>query len=92
LGRSRTSTAIKPRTFQHIRSEFSDHGVPAFQTQMHERDAFRAIFSFGGTLESLDPTQVSNVAAAVANGRAFAAEVITKLRQEASQAKAAEVA
>jgi chromosome partitioning protein len=89
---TRTSTAIKPRTFQHIRSEFSDHGVPAFQTQMHERDAFRAIFSFGGTLESLDSTQVSNVAAAVGNARAFAAEVITKLRQEVSQTKAAEVA
>jgi chromosome partitioning protein len=85
---TRTSTAIKPRTFQHIRSEFSDHGVPAFQTQMHERDAFRAIFSFGGTLESLDSTQVSNVAAAVGNARAFAAEVITKLRQKMSKAKA----
>jgi chromosome partitioning protein len=89
---TRTSTAIKPRTFQHIRSEFSDHGVPAFQTQMHERDAFRAIFSFGGTLESLDSTQVSNVAAAVGNARAFTAEVITKLRQNVSPAKAAEVA
>jgi chromosome partitioning protein len=89
---TRTSTAIKPRTFQHIRSEFSDHGVPAFQTQMHERDAFRAIFSFGGTLESLDSTQVSNVAAAIGNARAFAAEVITKLRQEVSQAKATEIA
>jgi chromosome partitioning protein len=89
---TRTSTAIRPRTFQHIRSEFADHGVPAFQTQMHERDAFRAIFSFGGTLESLDSTQVSNVAAAVGNARAFAAEVITKLRQEVSLAKATEIA
>lgn len=89
---TRTSTAIKPRTFQHIRNEFSDHGVPAFQTQMHERDAFRAIFSFGGTLESLDLAQVSNVEAAIGNARAFAGEVITKLRQEAPQTKAAEVA
>lgn len=89
---TRTSTAIKPRTFQHIRNEFSDHGVPAFQTQMHERDAFRAIFSFGGTLESLDLAQVSNVDAAIGNARAFAGEVITKLRQEAPQTKAAEVA
>jgi chromosome partitioning protein len=89
---TRTSTAIKPRTFQHIRGEFSDHGVPAFQTQMHERDAFRAIFSFGGTLETLDTTQVSNVAAAVSNARAFAAEVIARLRQETPGTKAAEVA
>jgi|SRR5271165_2115003 len=89
---TRTSTAIKPRTFQHIRNEFVNHGVPAFQIQMHERDAFRAIFSFGGTLESLDPTQVGNVNAAVSNARAFAAEVIAKLREEASQTTAAEVA
>ena len=89
---TRTSAAIKPRTFQHIRGEFLDHGVPAFQTQMHERDAFRAIFSFGGTLESLDPTQVSNLEAAVGNARAFTGEVITKLRQDIPQTKASEVA
>jgi chromosome partitioning protein len=89
---TRTSTAIRPRTFQHIRNEFSDHGVPAFQTQMHERDAFRAIFSFGGTLESLDPAQVSNVEAAVGNARAFAGEVITKLRQATPGTKAEEAA
>ena len=89
---TRTSAAIKPRTFQHIRVEFLDHGVPAFQTQMHERDAFRAIFSFGGTLASLDPTQVSNLEAAVGNARAFTGEVITKLRQDIPQTKASEVA
>lgn len=89
---TRTSTAIKPRTFRHIRDEFSTHGVSAFHTQMHERDAFRAIFSFGGTLESLDPTQVSNVEAAVSNARTFASEVISKLRQEAPHQKAAEAA
>lgn len=87
---TRTSTAIKPRTFQHIRGEFSDHGIPVFQTQMHDRDAFRAIFSFGGTLESLDPGQVSNVDAAVGNARAFASEVVAKLRQDAMPSEAAE--
>jgi chromosome partitioning protein len=83
---TRTSTAIRPRTLQHIREEFSTHDVPAFQTQMHEREAFRAIFSFGGTLELLDPAQVSNVQAAVANARAFAGEVIAMLRQSAAVA------
>jgi len=47
---------------------------------MHERDAFRAIFSFGGSLADLDPTQVSNIPAAVANARAFSREVIALLR------------
>lgn len=79
---TRTSAAIRPRTFQHIRDEFAQHDVPAFQTQMHERDAFRAIFSFGGTLETLDRQQVSNVDAAINNSRAFAGEVIAKLRKD----------
>jgi chromosome partitioning protein len=83
---TRTSAAIRPRTLQHIREEFSVHEVPAFETQMHEREAFRAIFSFGGTLESLDSAQVSNLQAAVANARAFAAEVIAILRQSPAAA------
>ena len=89
---TRTSPAIKPRTFQHIRNEFVDHGVPVFQTQVHDRDAFRAIFSFGGTLEALDPDQVGNLSAAISNARAFAGEVIARLREEVSQSEAAEVA
>jgi chromosome partitioning protein len=89
---TRTSTAIRPRTLQHIREEFSAHQVPAFETQMHEREAFRAIFSFGGTLESLDPTQVSNLQAALANARAFAGEVVAMLRQSATASLKVEVA
>jgi len=53
---------------------------------MHERDAFRAIFSFGGALADLDPVQVSNIAAAVANARAFAREVIALLRPAKAEA------
>ena len=49
---------------------------------MHERDAYRAIFSFGGTLEALNGSQVSNLDAAIANARAFASEVIAILRGE----------
>ena len=80
---TRTSAAIKPRTLQHIRGEFMNNGIPVFQTQMHEREAFRAIFSFGGTVEGLNADQVSNLDAAVKNARAFAAEVVTMLRQSA---------
>jgi chromosome partitioning protein len=79
---TRTSAAIRPRTFQHIQDQFTRHGVPGFRTQMHERDAYRAIFSFGGTLEGLDPGQVSNLHAAITNARAFAGEVVAMLRDE----------
>jgi hypothetical protein len=52
----------------------------------------RRIAAFGGTLESLDPTQVSNLQAALANARAFAGEVVAMLRQSASPSLKAEVA
>jgi chromosome partitioning protein len=90
---SRTSEAIRPRTLQHIKSEFTKHGVPAFTVHMHEREAFRAIFSFGGTLESLNPKLVSNLNAAISNARALAAEVVGLLRPEsAEEANEAQVA
>jgi chromosome partitioning protein len=89
---TRTSAALKPRTLQHIQDEFAKHGVMAFHTQIHERDAFRAIFSFGGTLAGLNATQVSNPGAAVANARAFAAEVVAMLRASETAATPAAVA
>jgi chromosome partitioning protein len=78
---TRTNAAIRPRTLQHIREEFKKHNVPALRTQMQEREAFKAIFSFGGTLESLEASQVSNRDAAIKNARELAGEVITLLRQ-----------
>lgn len=81
---TRTSAVIRPRLLGHIRRELNDAGVPILTVQMHEREAFRAIFSFGGTIQGLQPSQVSNLAAAVSNARALAAEVLTMLRDSAS--------
>jgi chromosome partitioning protein len=77
---TRTSHAIKPRTLRHIQEEFKKYGVYAFETQINEREAYRALFSFGGTLENLSPAHVSNLAAAIVNARAFAGEVVSLLR------------
>jgi len=77
---TRTSAVIRPRSLQAIEAEFAKSGVKTFDTQMHERDAFRAIFSFGGSLSDLDRGQVGNVPAAIANARAFAAEVLSILK------------
>jgi chromosome partitioning protein len=38
------------------------------------------MFSFGGALEGLSRTQVSNLDAAIINARAFAGEVVSMLR------------
>ena len=84
---TRTSAAIRPRTLQHIQEQFRNHGILAFQTHMHEREAYRALFSFGGTLESLNRDHVSNIDGAIVNARAFAGEVIAMLRGEHRQAE-----
>ena len=79
---TRTSAAIQPRTLRHVRAELEGAQVPIFNTQMHEREAFRAIFSFGGTVEGLRPEQVGGLDGAVKNARAFAAEVVALLRKQ----------
>jgi chromosome partitioning protein len=76
---TRTSSAIRPRTLQYIQDQFRKHNIVTFKTHLHEREAYRALFSFGGTLENLDPRQVSNLDAAIANARTFAAEVVSTL-------------
>jgi chromosome partitioning protein len=86
---TRTSAAIRPRSLQAIEAEFAQSGVRVLKTQMHERDAFRAIFSFGGSLADLDRGQVGNVAAAQANARAFAAEVLAILKPATEVGEAA---
>ena len=75
-----TSAAIRPRTLSSIEAEFAANGVPVLRTRLHDREAFRALFSFGGTLANLDPANVRNVPAAMENAQAFAKEVVAVLR------------
>ena len=90
---TRTSSAIRPRTLIAIEAEFRRAGIRVLETQIHERDAYRAIFSFGRTLSGLDPHQVRNVPAAAANAKDLMVEVVTLLKHEAAPTeRAAEVA
>lgn len=82
---TRTNPAIQPRTLRHIQDQLLGHGVKMFGVQLHEREAFRALFSFGGTLETLDPANVGNIEKAIANARAFAGEAIAMLKEGAGQ-------
>jgi chromosome partitioning protein len=79
---TRTSPAVRPRSLKAIEAEFASSGVRVLETQMHERDAFRAIFAFGGSLSDLDPGQVTNIKAAVVNARAFTGEIVGLLKQQ----------
>ncbi|NML88106.1 ParA family protein [Sphingobium sp. TB-6] len=90
---TRTSPIIRTRTMGHIEGGLVDAGVPVFATQLHEREAFRAIFSFQKTLEDLNEKDVPNLDKAIVNAEQFAVEVIERLRDSRSPAAAkAEVA
>jgi chromosome partitioning protein len=76
-----TSAAIRPRTLASIEAEFAANNVPVLKTRIHERDAYRALFSFGGSLSNLDPCQVRNIPAAQENAQSLTAEIVSVLQQ-----------
>jgi len=41
------SPAIAPKTQRHIEARFAELGVPIFNVRLHDREAYRALFSFG---------------------------------------------
>jgi chromosome partitioning protein len=85
---TQTNPAVRPRTLKSLEQDMRNQDIPLFGTALHERDAFRAIFSFGGTLCALDPSAVGNVPAAIENARKFAAETIAMLKQQKQPAVA----
>ena len=77
---TRTNSAIRTRTLAHIEKGLIAAGIPVFNTELNEREAFRAMFSFRQPLASLSASDVANLDKAVANAEEFAQEVIATLR------------
>ncbi|MBU2960058.1 ParA family protein [Citreicella sp. C3M06] len=77
---TRTSAAVTSRAMKNVQAQLSQAGIEVFATPIVERAAFRDLFDYGGTLGALDPALVSNVAKAQANARAFAGEVLARLK------------
>lgn len=77
---TRTSTAIIPRTLKHIVGQFKDSGVDVFNVSLIEKDAYKAVHSYGGIVNNLDPKEVSGIEVTAANAKAFAEEVKRKLQ------------
>jgi len=78
---TRTSPAVRTRTLAAIQEQFHEQGVPTFATHLHERDAFRAVFSFGKSLAELDASEVPNTAKSLNNAREMAVEIIEVIRR-----------
>lgn len=82
---TRTSAAIQSRDTRHIRKSFKAGGIPFFETELNERAAFKAMFSYRQPLENLPRDEVSNVEKAIKNAEAFTREVIEKISSDVPQ-------
>jgi chromosome partitioning protein len=76
---TRTNPAIRTRTMSHIQKGLIEAGIPVMETELHDREAFRAIFSFRQTLKGLDPNEVANLDKAQANVEEYALEIVRGL-------------
>jgi len=79
---TRTSPSVRTRTQAHIQKGLIDAGIPVFETELNERDAFRAVFSFQQTLDGLNAADVANLEKAKANVLEFVKEVLERLRTQ----------
>src|ERR1022692_1863769 len=72
---TRTSPLIRTRTQAHIQNGLVGAGIPVLETELNERDAFKAVFPFQQTLDTLNPADVPNLDKAKANVEALAREI-----------------
>ena len=76
---TRTNASIRTRGLAHIQNGLIDAGIPVLQTELNERDAFKAVFAFRQTLDGLDPADVPNLDKAKLNVIQFTQEVFGRL-------------
>ena len=80
---TQTRPPLSPKTQRFIEAQFAQLGAPIFDTQIVDREAFLAMFSFGGSLAGLAGRGVSGLPAALANAHAFTQELVDRLRNGA---------
>jgi chromosome partitioning protein len=79
---TRTSPTIRARGLAHIQKGLIEAGIPVLQTELNERDAFKAVFSFQQTLDQLNPSEVPNLDKAKLNVYQLAHEILERLNSE----------
>jgi len=77
---TRTNSSIRTRTQAHIQNGLIGAGIPVLETELNERDAFRAVFSFQQTLDGLNAAEVPNLDKARLNVWEFVHEVVARLK------------
>jgi chromosome partitioning protein len=79
---TRTSASIRTRGLAHIQNGLIDAGIPVLETELNERDAFKAVFSFQQTLDGLNAADVPNLDKAKLNVLEFTHEILERLTVE----------
>jgi chromosome partitioning protein len=75
--------ALRSLNFSDIENQFSDADIPVLPVAIYNREAYRTIFSTGGTLQNLSVRGAGNMKAAQENASAYAAAVIARLKNQA---------
>jgi chromosome partitioning protein len=89
---TRTNPVIRTRTMAHIQKGLIEAGIPVMETELHDREAFRAVFSFRQPLKNLNPNEVANLDKAQSNVEDFALEVVQGLAATAISTSKGKVA
>ncbi len=89
---TRTNPAIRTRTLTHIQNGLIAAGIPVLETELNEREAFRAVFSFQQPLTSLDPADVANLEKARTNVQDLALEILRLLASSSESKEGVKVA
>jgi chromosome partitioning protein len=76
---TRTSPTVRSRGLTYIRKSLLEAEVPVLETELNERDAFKAVFAYDVTLDQLDPKEVPNLDKAKINVMKLAQEVVARL-------------
>jgi chromosome partitioning protein len=88
---TRLSGAIITKTGKYLAAEFDGAGVDLFDCSLIDREAFKSVFSYGGTINGLEAStkrEQESINKAADNARIFAEEVKRKLKISIDQRRA----
>ena len=83
---SQMPAALVTKNFKDISAQFEQLNVSVLNVQMIEREAFRTIFSIGGTVHTLKDNNVGGLETARSNSLSLAQAVVNRLKSRQSAA------
>jgi chromosome partitioning protein len=79
--RTRTPAAYRSRLMAYVLEQLKPTGARVLETEIVERQAYKALWVYQCPLENLPTAEVSGTSNAIANARAYAQEVVQALRE-----------